>query len=53
MRVVPWPVTDLIISADELTGRVLPFLAGLFEDRPLLEWPQRSILTVGTKGDAS
>ena len=33
----------VISSTDELTGRVLPFLAGLFEDRPLLGWPQRSI----------
>jgi cobaltochelatase CobT len=33
----------VIISTDELTGRVLPFLAGLFEDLPLLGWPQRSI----------
>jgi len=33
----------VISSTDELAGRVLPFLAGLFEDRPLLGWPQRSI----------
>jgi cobaltochelatase CobT len=29
----------VITSTDELTGRVLPYLAGLFEDRPLLGSP--------------
>jgi cobaltochelatase CobT len=38
-----YPEGIVIISTDELTGRLLPFLAGLFEDRPLLRWPQRSI----------
>ena len=34
-----YPEGIVVTSTDELTGRVLPYLAGLFEDRPLLGLP--------------